>query len=54
MNYPDRKLIKELCAYVLTTIKNRGFGLAISMKDQFVETIRQLRDTISEHRWLRK
>jgi hypothetical protein len=49
MNYPDRKLIRDLCLYLLKQVRTRGFSLVISVKDQALDGFRLIMDTAAKH-----
>jgi hypothetical protein len=49
MNYPDRKLIRDLCLYIVKNLKARGFSLVVSVKDQALEGFRLVKDTAAKH-----
>lgn len=49
MNYPDRKLIKELCLYLLNMAKTRGFSMVASVRDQILEGFRLVKDMVAKN-----
>jgi hypothetical protein len=49
MNYPDRKLMKELCLYLLKMTRDKGFELVLLVKEQALESFKLVKDTVAKH-----